>query len=928
MTESFEEVDQVEGTLDAGTPFAFLHLLVGSVVAVSLARSVFRVWKIGAPKSLRLLLSEHLYSTALKSTPYQQVRKVFLDAPSFRKKPAANHSHPEAANHRTTAVRFFNHVTTFLGLDAYCYQMSSRDQSQHVRGERTYYWARDANVMPWLDEIKDTDAVSMVDVDYYVDMPTHLADHPQIHMLYTFMPDYAGRATPEYSYFFNGDSELVLNVAGGAKYVHRLWNWSTDWFTVSKFNRFGIPTTTVLYDCTVRRVCDDKAAVLLVPCKHWTGLSAILGWMIGRPLERLTTAVGGGFTKIRRYVNGSTVHVSVARQCTETSATVSLDVFNRLKAIQSVSPSNKLLMYQVKQLTPNKDDAAIITDYFWHATDGQVPDLHCVPEPQMIEFSVGNPMPEDKPSMVAFMRPLVPPAFVPTNNPPTANQAIEGRVKVPAATVKKLLGDFKMTNHKVEVVRAFWTLVFPKVGCLTPLTHDEVVARQHKPAQVKEMQEAGFINTFSGFVQSFMKKEAYGKPTDPRNITTYPAKVKADYAAFMYALADELAKLDCYAFKKTPKQVAEHVARIASKAKHRINCPDLHRMDGHVNEFTRIFERAGGLRAFGPAYAEEFARCHDEAFGNIGITSDGTRYDQGFSRGSGSHETSVFNTLFNLFIIFYAYVLSGCSYEEAFKHTQEDVMAGGDDGLVADLAPAFLIKAAQLCGMVLTCDTFVRGQPGVNFLARVYGPDVWEGSPNSMCQIKRTLEKIHLTPAVPLNDVQKMYEKAVSYSLTDSNTPIVGDFCAAVKRVCKGFTTTNTLSRYGDHHSPSDQYPNVAEDWMMEFVENELTLVDAGGLIAYLRDVTEVRQLLTIPRFFESGREFTYDDWDPTPGRLIKQTVDELSVRVKPEPKRSRTEMSAAVAAGAALVVESTDGSASRAEGPAPSGADEVKVAT
>jgi hypothetical protein len=146
-----------------------------------------------------------------------------------------------------------------------------------------------------------------------------------------------------------------------------------------------------------------------------------------------------------------------------------------------------------------------------------------------------------------------------------------------------------------------------------------------------------------------------------------------------------------------------------------------------------------------------------------------------------------------------------------------------------------------------------------------------------MCQIRRQTEKLHLTVSVPLSPAQKMYEKAVSFSLTDSATPVLGTWCAAVKRVCRGFATTGTLTRFGDDWEESEQYPNEYADWMLERVEDQLKLVDWHSLELYLEAAETIEELLHIPPFYEQGREYTFEDWDPEPGLLVKRTVEVLT---------------------------------------------------
>lgn len=856
-----------------------LRIVFGAVVTISLARSAFSVYRIGARASIRRLITNELGFAPNKSTHYRILRDNFLNNPLFHVTPNDNHSHGFSAALRTTAFRFTDALATASGLSTFCYQMSSRDQTSGKRGERTYYWAKDVCALPQYDEVEPTDLVSLVDVDYYVDMPTRLAETPLPHVLYTLIPSSAGRTTSEYSYSFNSKSEIEYKVRGGASYCHPLWNWCVDWFTVTKFTWFGLPYKTVTYDVSMRRIGEDKAIVLLAPMRVHNGLGAIFAWLMGRPLERLVTAIPGGFTKVSIF--GEVKEVSVARQGVETSCTVEADVFNTLKSTKYVSPSQKLTLYQVKQAVPEelKDSAAILNDYFLYAQDAPVADLYHIEPPTMVQFGFQTPDPADKPAMVAFCKPFVPPAFVPINNKDSNDQAIKGRVQFPREQAETILGGFKMTQTKLNALNEFVCRLVPEPGRHSPMDHLEIAARQVKPGQKRDLNDAGFVEKFTGIVTSFMKKEAYGKPTDPRNITTFPAKVKIDYAAFMYPLMDYMKRYDFYAFGKTPFDVAQRVAQLCVGAQ-RVSCPDISRMDGFVNHFARTIERAVGLRFFAPEHAAEFTRTHEESFGNTGITSDGTRYEQGFSRGSGEMGTSVWNTIINLFMIFYAKYMEVSDFDAAWAFLQSSAIAGGDDSVVGDIPPAHLIRAAQHVGFILKCPTYTRGQVGVNFLARIYGPDVWEGCPDSMCSLRRQMEKIHLTPSVPLSPEEKLFEKASSFDLTDRNTPVIGNFCRAVLRTTVVKHRSGLLDRYGDHHPREHQYPNEFGDWMIDVAAEELPLLRLSELCEFFDGVQRSEELLHAPVFYEEGREFTYEEWDPTPGMLIAKTLETLKVNI------------------------------------------------
>lgn len=874
-----------EKSLDFPLPQT-LKLAFGSIAAVSILRSVFKIYVIGLRQQCRRIITNELGYAPCKSTNYRLLRDAFNSTPLFEVQPNPNHSHGRSASVRTEVVRFTQNVAFAAGLETYCYQMSNRDQSNNMRGERIYYWAKDVAVLPQYDEVCPTDLITMVDVDYYLDMNERLVNNPKPHLLYTVVPETAGRTTQEYSYSFTEDNKIRMTVSGGASYEHELYNYCVDWFTVTRKNWFGIPVATVVYDVCMRRTSPDRAAVMLSPMRAHYGLAAIFSHYMGRPLERLKTYVHGGFSKVRINHDGNRT-TSVARAGSETSCTITTDTFNILKSTRNISPQTKLSLYQVKQHISNDNTASpILVDYFNNTVDPSYPELWSKPRVEMVKFSFITPGPSDKPSMVAFGAPMVPPAFVPLLTPDNADQAIRGRVIFPREQVAKVVGEFKMTESKLRAAREFVQRLVPKPGIGVPLDYDSVAEKQARPGQKKDLQDANFTNVFVNIVVSFMKKEAYGKPTDPRNITTFQPKSKIDYAAFMYPIMDHLKTYPFYAFGITPLEVATRVASIAQRSS-LVVCPDISRMDGYVNAFCRLLEQAVGLRFFAPEHAAAFAEAHSEAFDNIGVTSAGTKYDQGKSRGSGEMGTSSWNTVINLFILYLAAYRTTSCFDAAWKVLTEQVLAGGDDGLVGDVPEAQIIRAARDVGFIMKTPTYTRGEVGVNFLARVYGPDVWNGDPTSMCSLRRQCEKFHLTPAVPLSAADKLCEKAVSFSLTDSQTPVIGNLVTKVLKLRPGYVPSGLLSRYGDNHAIGEQYPNGYDDWMMQVAEEELPLVNISALLSAIDSAASLDDLLHLPACYEEGREFTYDEWDPESGLLIAKTMETLGLTIsKPTTKR------------------------------------------
>ena len=107
--------------------------------------------------------------------------------------------------------------------------------------------------------------------------------------------------------------------------------------------------------------------------------------------------------------------------------------------------------------------------------------------------------------------------------------------------------------------------------------------------------------------------------------------------------------LEWYAFNKTPKECAERVVSILRDAKHSA-LADGSRFDGHVTRLARILERVVMFLFFHPDVHAELNETLDEQIGMPGITREGRRYASYFTRGSGTLETSDFNSMLSAFI--------------------------------------------------------------------------------------------------------------------------------------------------------------------------------------------------------------------------------------------------------------------------------------
>jgi len=315
-------------------------------------------------------------------------------------------------------------------------------------------------------------------------------------------------------------------------------------------------------------------------------------------------------------------------------------------------------------------------------------------------------------------------------------------------------------------------------------------------------------------------------------------------------------KCHWYAFGKTPREIAEHVARLAVIAAYLVKT-DFARFDGRVAILLRVVERLALIRAFRREYAEKVTVLHKSQIDVRAVSTFGLKYVVGTSRLSGSPETAVFNGLDNAFINFLAFRITRVAGAYPSPKEAWDALGlyGGDDGLTANVPLDSLERAAAMCGQKIKAEKIEHGHVGVCFLARQYGPNVWFGDPNSCCDLPRQLSKFHATVFLAPNvtPVMKLLEKCRGYFCSDRNTPIIGELVRRALSIHDGTKEFDPVENpYGLRSwcttvPLTEQYPNTAADWMMEYAREALPDFDYSAFGLWLYRARKPEDLLVAP---------------------------------------------------------------------------------
>jgi hypothetical protein len=696
----------------------------------------------------------------------------------------------------------------------------------------------------------------MVDVDYYVDMPKRLVDNFAPHFLYTLVPSGVGKDVGEYKYTFDKDNNVVYDVSGGGHYEHPLWDWSGDSVRVERRNMVGITTRVAFYAIERRWIDDDHQLVLLAPLKRYVGWwdSFVAKRLITvRGLDRLRV-VDGEFTRMRVNVGESLV-VCTGKPLAYTQASVPARVDDAL-ASTAKTVKYGLTLATVKS---KMSDGAVASGDSKNFPGCEVLLEYHLSRPRAIAQTVsgavrrfqwvpkGTHVEDDAvPGMVAFMQPLLDGAFVPDRCRGNDLRAAQERVE------KLKAHDVEMDSFTSKCMNEFRDLLLREfAGTLTPVEMDEVYERQSKPTQ-RRILDAAQHERRTDKAKNFVKREAYGNVNDPRVISQICGPDKMAYSAYMYPFADVIKVQDWYAFSKTPREIAERVAQICESATY-VDNTDFSRMDGRVGNVARELETRVMLAAFRPEHRTELHELMRNQYCLRGVMGSGVKYDTGLARSSGSPETSAFNTMLNAFIM-YLTLRKQLTPEGAFNSPHEAWAGlgiyGGDDGLTAGLDRRLAEKSAAAVGQKLELLRVHRGELGVSFLARRYGPDVWFGAADSCCDIARQLAKFHVTVHLPssVSAVDKLREKAFAFSLTDSNTPVIGAFC---KRVLTCYPLRpnkfrNILDLWRVELDITKQYPNTYGDWMEDLLMEQVPTFNKEVFDNWVSDATGL-QLLAPP---------------------------------------------------------------------------------
>jgi hypothetical protein len=333
-------------------------------------------------------------------------------------------------------------------------------------------------------------------------------------------------------------------------------------------------------------------------------------------------------------------------------------------------------------------------------------------------------------------------------------------------------------------------------------------------------------------VSPFLKPEAYptgGKPKDPRVIHAMGQSQKLTALQFAYGLVEAFKDLPWYAFDKPKNIELKLLASFEGAGSAFVN--DFSRFDGTITRGLREhFDWAFLQAAFDTSTDVRLQSLVNQKvkiknlFGDVELA-----YNTHFSQNTGDGLTSLGHTIRNAGLHYQAFRACGLQPHQAWEALG---LYGGDDGVTPippDLDPGYyqakFTLNAQAYKLNVTNEVIEFGRP-VEFLARYFMP--WSGSnPSSMANIARQMAKLHYTPRLPGTPEAKLREKLLGFALTDSNTPILGEYVTyALEKLGRDGPRCEGAGRWWDQFDPDDQYTNEYQDWMGEIADEYRKIFD------------------------------------------------------------------------------------------------------
>nr|WPR18277.1 MAG: RNA-dependent RNA polymerase [flactilig virus 1] len=797
---------------------------------------------------------------------------------------ALTHEHPESAALRNAAASAITTACAELGFDQHCLQAADCESRGAVSETLIYHWFRDLVRLYRVDLVRENAAVTMVDVDYYVDMRAVLATGKPV-ILYTLMPEKAADRCGDYTYRFEGD-EVVADSGNGVVYRHELWDYRVDQVTAAT------QTVLTLYDVCRLRLAANRYVVCFVPRLHLPVLACVPGFKLPPMLRRRRIGTNG-VTCLASAAEPTKLSLALQHPLAFDSITLEVEIVEIVRRRLEAMTASRVLDISdtarwLESLNLFKGPAAQVAALLLvKYVSGQPVELGDVPtlmdmrerpavRSQAVQSGSGRP-------------PVAPPSFVPPGDgdgravgavltPPLVEQPAVAPVRAPAqdvVTVHRRVIE-PANRARPPLIYGKWACAFvsrvvpdEKRGLGRPIDLRQVIDHQIKPMQRLRNARAGPwhvapFNVEHIAVRAFQKAEAYSGAKPARNISQVP--VGHCLALSGYLLAMKKAVLVDHRWFGPGRDPAETTRAVEDIVCHgSVVARDFTNFDATISEW--VFKHVtvpACMRWVASDQADSLRKLLMAETNAKAKTRFGVTYSPGFGRLSGSPTTSDHNTIINAFVSFCGFMQAGYSIGRAWDALG---IYYGDDSLESypSTVDVHMASAASALGFTVKTSRLARGP--YPFLGR-YFTGGW-----SFADPWRTMAKIHATYSRSESSGVVLANRIAGYMVTDAQTPILGVWCRRVMEILVEQGVVPKMSSM-DH----DDWWRCSQAWPQTGLDRDAFLAVTGlaaGEVDQLEDAInrsrQLDELPTIPGSSPAGLAARVDkpgffvDGDPTP---------------------------------------------------------------
>lgn len=436
------------------------------------------------------------------------------------------------------------------------------------------------------------------------------------------------------------------------------------------------------------------------------------------------------------------------------------------------------------------------TDYFVYMTHTESPG-------EEVELDTKEYATEESGSLIEH------PAVYPAINDSNEQAAIVLRLQCvnPAGTVP---------HQSVYASAKKFAEVFSPPTKLLPVLMEEVleVQKTNTRARVERaIQNRDYFGAAE--VSSFVKKEPYAAPKDPRNISNVCPEHNVEGFTFLLPIKEHLKTLSWYGPGRDPEAVVANINEAIYGPRLPANgtVEFVNNADGSPVLLEGDYSRYDGSQtepvrrlAFGimenwivREHREQFKKIVDDQFAATARLPNGTKYYTQGSMLSGSWATTDGNTILNALVLYHALRKGGLGKRTAAKFVG---VCFGDDGLVRELLingkllSELWQEAAADFNLKLECIKRTEGVAG--YLSRYFefGQAMIESSVPDLARLLPKFKQSVSTEDDPTQIFVKKY--SALYYLCGDSTPVL----SAYLQKWFALTRTQILTEFDDRDLP------------------------------------------------------------------------------------------------------------------------------